>query len=85
MGSKGRAIIAHDALSKEPWKLENVTLRSPGPDEVLVEMVAVGICHSDIFVSSWPKGASPLCVYPRVLGHEGGQDTVVRGTKIRQS
>lgn len=50
-----------------PLSLEPVTLRDPGPGEVLVRMVAAGVCHSDVGQADGEWGF-PL---PAVLGHEG--------------
>ena len=51
------------AYSEHDWKLENLLTREPKEDEFLVEMIATGICHTDI--------AGYGGIYPRVLGHEG--------------
>ena len=54
------------------WRKENVQLRAPQQDEVLVRIIASGVCHSDIAVSSIPPGGAPgFSPYPKVLGHEG--------------
>jgi Zn-dependent alcohol dehydrogenase len=55
------------------WVLEKVSLSSPADDEVIVEIVATGICHTDFVCGSVPDEALPLGLppYPRVLGHEG--------------
>ncbi|KAK8018829.1 hypothetical protein PG991_008019 [Apiospora marii] len=52
--------------------MEDVTLRAIREDEVLVEMVASGLCHTDLHCGDTPddKGV-PGVYYPRVLGHEG--------------
>ncbi|KAJ5557040.1 alcohol dehydrogenase [Penicillium frequentans] len=66
------AIVSHEPkeLMKWEWSLEEVTLTAPGEDEILVEMYASGICHTDILLSSVP--ARTLGVqYPKVVGHEG--------------
>jgi aryl-alcohol dehydrogenase len=50
-----------------PLKIESLQLEAPREDEVLVRVVASGICHTDIaFVDEWYDGGEPL-----VLGHEG--------------
>lgn len=51
----------------EPQPVEPVVLRDPGPGEVLVRMVAAGVCHSDVGQADgeWDH------VLPVVLGHEG--------------
>jgi Zn-dependent alcohol dehydrogenase len=50
-----------------PHRIELVELREPGPDEVLVRIVAAGVCHSDVGQADG-EWAFPL---PAVLGHEG--------------
>lgn len=50
-----------------PFSIEPVTIDTPRPDEVLVRMVAAGLCHTDLSVRS---GRTPLPL-PAVLGHEG--------------
>lgn len=52
---------------KEPWKVEQLTLDPPGPREVLVQLAASGLCHSDDHVVT---GDTP-CPTPMVGGHEG--------------
>jgi aryl-alcohol dehydrogenase len=49
-----------------PFLLEDVELSGPRPDEVLVEVVASGMCHTDLLVRDDRPG-----VLPAVLGHEG--------------
>lgn len=66
-----RAIVSYDTTANDGWKLENVTVREPGEGELLIEMVASGICHTDALVGGLPAGAAPIAFYPRVLGHEG--------------
>jgi len=51
----------------QPFEVKRLELAEPHPDEVLVRLVAVGICHSDAAVQHGAFGA-PL---PMVLGHEG--------------
>lgn len=68
------AITCHPPVDGErQWKLEQVHLLPPNDDEVVVEMVASGICHTDLGCGSSPDGSPgfPLPPYPRVLGHEG--------------
>lgn len=49
--------------------MEDVTLRGLQEDELLVEIIASGVCHTDVLVGSLKEG--PLVVYPSVKGHEG--------------
>jgi len=51
-----------------PLVLEEVELADPGPGEVLVRLVACGVCHTDMYTAS---GADPSGYAPTVLGHEG--------------
>ena len=71
MPTSGKAIVSHDTLDNGGWKMEEVTLRDLQEGELLVEMVASGICHTDALVGGLPGGAAPIAFYPRVLGHEG--------------
>lgn len=52
--------------------MEEVGVREPGEGELLVEMAATGVCHTDSLIGELPGGAAPIAFYPRVLGHEGG-------------
>jgi S-(hydroxymethyl)glutathione dehydrogenase / alcohol dehydrogenase len=51
-----------------PLVVEEVDLAEPGPGEVLVRLVACGICHTDMYTAS---GVDPSGYSPTVLGHEG--------------
>src|SRR5438093_4232936 len=61
-----RAAVAHKA--GQPLALETVQLAGPKAGEVLVEIKATGICHTDEFTRS---GADPEGLFPAILGHEG--------------
>lgn len=66
----GSMTTATAAVINEPgasFSLEEVTLADPRPGEVLVKMVAAGICHTDLGVRA---GGIPFQL-PGVLGHEG--------------
>ncbi len=63
---KVRAAVAHEA--GKPLSIETVDLEGPKAGEVLVEIKATGICHTDAFTLS---GADPEGIFPAVLGHEG--------------
>jgi Zn-dependent alcohol dehydrogenase len=62
---KTRAAVLH--AFREPQRVEEVELRAPGAGEVLVRIVAAGVCHSDVGQADGEWGF-PL---PAVLGHEG--------------
>ncbi|MGH1468946.1 MAG: S-(hydroxymethyl)glutathione dehydrogenase/class III alcohol dehydrogenase [Bdellovibrionales bacterium] len=53
----------------EPLKIEEVDLEGPKKGEVLVKIMATGVCHTDAFTLS---GDDPEGVFPSILGHEGG-------------
>ncbi len=63
---KTRAAVAWKA--GDPLTIETVDLEGPGPGEVLVEIKATGICHTDEFTRS---GGDPEGLFPAILGHEG--------------
>jgi len=61
-----RAAVAHQA--GKPLSIETVQLEGPKAGEVLVEIKATGVCHTDEFTLS---GADPEGLFPTILGHEG--------------
>jgi S-(hydroxymethyl)glutathione dehydrogenase/alcohol dehydrogenase len=63
---KTRAAVAWQANA--PLTIETVDLQGPQPGEVLVEVKATGICHTDWYTLS---GADAEGVFPSILGHEG--------------
>jgi S-(hydroxymethyl)glutathione dehydrogenase/alcohol dehydrogenase len=63
---KTRAAVAYKAGS--PLTIETVDLEGPRAGEVLIELKATGICHTDEFTRS---GADPEGLFPVIFGHEG--------------
>ena len=61
-----RAAVAHKAGA--PLSIETVSLDGPKAGEVLVEIRATGVCHTDAFTLS---GEDPEGLFPAILGHEG--------------
>ena len=61
-----RAAVAHEA--GKPLNIETVQLDGPRDGEVLVEVKATGVCHTDAFTLS---GDDPEGLFPAILGHEG--------------
>jgi S-(hydroxymethyl)glutathione dehydrogenase / alcohol dehydrogenase len=53
----------------QPLAVQDIELHDPGPSEVLVRLVACGVCHTDLYTAS---GVDPSGYAPTVLGHEGG-------------
>ncbi|MEA3220935.1 S-(hydroxymethyl)glutathione dehydrogenase/class III alcohol dehydrogenase [Immundisolibacter sp.] len=64
---KARAAIAWAA--GQPLEIDEVEVAGPKAGEVLVRMVATGVCHTDAYTLS---GRDPEGVFPAILGHEGG-------------
>ncbi|HVZ54953.1 MAG TPA: S-(hydroxymethyl)glutathione dehydrogenase/class III alcohol dehydrogenase [Pseudolabrys sp.] len=63
---KTRAAVAWKAGA--PLTVETIDIEGPKPGEVLVEVMATGVCHTDAFTLS---GADPEGIFPAILGHEG--------------
>jgi S-(hydroxymethyl)glutathione dehydrogenase/alcohol dehydrogenase len=61
-----RAAVAWKA--GEPLTIETIELEGPKAGEVLVEVMATGVCHTDAYTLS---GADPEGLFPAILGHEG--------------
>mgnify|MGYP001304022255 CR=1 FL=1 len=64
---KTRAAVAWEA--GQPLAIEEVDLEGPRAGEVLVRILATGVCHTDAFTLS---GDDPEGLFPVILGHEGG-------------
>jgi S-(hydroxymethyl)glutathione dehydrogenase/alcohol dehydrogenase len=64
---KSRAAIA--VAAGQPLVIDEIEVQGPQAGEVLVRMVATGVCHTDAFTLS---GDDPEGIFPAVLGHEGG-------------
>ncbi len=64
---KTRAAVARAA--GQPLSIEEVDLAGPKAGEVLIRIVATGVCHTDAYTLS---GDDPEGLFPAILGHEGG-------------
>ena len=64
---KSRAAVAFEA--KKPLEIVEVDVAMPKAGEVLLRVVASGVCHTDAYTLS---GADPEGIFPSILGHEGG-------------
>ena len=73
-----RAAVAHGA--GKPLAIETVQLDGPGEGEVLVEIKATGVCHTDAFTLS---GDDPEGLFPSILGHEGAGIVVEVGSGVK--
>ncbi len=74
---KMKAAIAWQA--GKPLEIEQIDISGPKRGEVLIKMVATGVCHTDAFTLS---GADPEGIFPSVLGHEGGAIVVELGEGV---
>jgi len=72
-----RAAVAVEA--GKPLEIMEVNLTGPKPGEVMVEVRATGICHTDEFTLS---GADPEGLFPAILGHEGAGVVVEVGEGV---
>jgi len=72
-----KAAIAWEA--GQPLSLETVQLEAPKAGEVLVEIKATGVCHTDAYTLS---GADPEGLFPAILGHEGAGIVVEVGDGV---
>jgi len=73
-----RAAVAFEA--GKPLSIETVQLEGPKAGEVLVEIKATGICHTDAFTLS---GDDPEGQFPAILGHEGAGVVVEVGPEVK--
>ena len=73
-----RAAVAFGA--GKPLSIETVQLDGPHPGEVMVELKATGVCHTDEFTLS---GADPEGLFPAILGHEGAGVVVEVGEGVK--
>ena len=74
---KSRAAVAFEKA--KPLEIVEVDLEGPKPGEVLVEIKATGICHTDEFTIS---GADPEGLFPAIMGHEGAGVVVEVGAGV---
>jgi S-(hydroxymethyl)glutathione dehydrogenase / alcohol dehydrogenase len=74
---KARAAVAWGP--KQPLAIEEIDVEGPREGEVLLKVVASGVCHTDAFTLS---GEDPEGAFPCVLGHEGGCEVVECGPGV---
>ncbi|MFZ1494969.1 MAG: S-(hydroxymethyl)glutathione dehydrogenase/class III alcohol dehydrogenase [Candidatus Competibacter denitrificans] len=75
---KARAAVAWEP--KKPLVIEQVEVEGPKEGEVLLKVVATGVCHTDAFTLS---GDDPEGAFPCILGHEGGCEVVECGPGVK--
>ena len=74
---KSRAAVAWEA--GQPLEIEEIDVEGPKAGEVMVQIKATGVCHTDAFTLS---GDDPEGVFPSVLGHEGAGVVVEVGPGV---
>ncbi|KAI1361438.1 alcohol dehydrogenase [Xylaria arbuscula] len=71
---KGAAVVK----TSEPVVIQDIELKEPGPGQVLVKILACGVCHTDLFIAAGALGQP----WPRVPGHELVGDVVAVGQGV---
>jgi S-(hydroxymethyl)glutathione dehydrogenase/alcohol dehydrogenase len=74
---KSRAAVAWAA--GKPLEIEEVDVAGPKQGEVLLQVAATGVCHTDAFTLS---GQDPEGLFPAIMGHEGGAIVVENGSGV---
>lgn len=74
---KSRAAIALEA--GKPLIIDEVDVEGPREGEVLIKIIATGVCHTDAYTLS---GKDPEGIFPSILGHEGGAVVVEIGKGV---
>ncbi len=75
---KTRAAVAY--APNQPLEVEEIELSGPKAGEVLVRIVATGVCHTDAYTLS---GTDPEGIFPSILGHEGAGVVVEVGAGVQ--
>ena len=77
-----RAAVLHDF--KQPLTIEDIERPQPDADEVLIQVEACGVCHSDVHVADgdWPQFAR-IVKRPLILGHEIAGRVAEKGANVR--
>jgi len=74
---KSRAAVAWEA--GKPLAIEEVTVEGPKNGEVLLQIKASGVCHTDAYTLS---GEDPEGIFPAIMGHEGGAVVLEVGSEV---
>ncbi|KAF5024606.1 hypothetical protein F66182_3369 [Fusarium sp. NRRL 66182] len=78
-----KIIAAYEPQGASPdFKIQEASVRTINSDELLVRVVATGICHTDLIFATWPADQIP---YPKVLGHEGSGIVVEAGSDVTRA
>ena len=74
---KSRAAVAWEA--RKPLAIEEVEVEGPKKGEVLLQIKASGVCHTDAYTLS---GRDPEGIFPAIMGHEGGAIVLEAGPEV---
>ena len=74
---KSRAAVAWEA--GKPLVIEEVEVGAPKAGEVLLQIAATGVCHTDAYTLS---GKDPEGLFPAIMGHEGGATVLEVGAGV---
>jgi S-(hydroxymethyl)glutathione dehydrogenase/alcohol dehydrogenase len=74
---KSRAAICIEP--NRPLEIDEIEVAGPGPDEVMIQIKATGLCHTDYHLID---GSMPVYPYPIILGHEGAGVVVEIGSGV---
>lgn len=66
---------------ESPPEINDVPVPTPGPGEVLLQVAAAGLCHSDLHLMEWPDGLLPYDL-PFTLGHENAGYVAALGSGV---
>ena len=66
---------------ESPPELTEIPVPEPGPGEVLLQVAAAGLCHSDLHLMEWPEGLLPYDL-PFTLGHENAGYVAAVGSGV---
>lgn len=66
---------------ESPPEINDIPVPTPGPGEVLLQVAAAGLCHSDLHLMEWPDGVLPYDL-PFTLGHENAGYVAALGSGV---
>lgn len=81
MANECLAVVCYPPNPGPNWRVDKIRLlRQPRENELKIRMVASGLCHTDIFMSSLPE---TITDYPKIVGHEGAGIVEEIGARVQ--
>ncbi|MBV1870100.1 MAG: alcohol dehydrogenase catalytic domain-containing protein, partial [Gammaproteobacteria bacterium] len=74
-----KSIAAIAVAPGKPLEIDEIDIQAPQAGEVMIKLVATGVCHTDAYTLS---GADPEGLFPSILGHEGGGVVIEVGAGV---